>query len=259
MSLFGAERKLWSVKGGNKRVPIGLLEKSNVNLIKTKVNTVTLEQVDEKTKYEVKSNEVTNIYDMVIIATPFYGNESDISFINFPEPIIGSSHLYHRTVATFVRGLPNFSKFGYKTLNEFPEIVLVTKDKFFFNSVVKLHRVDVGSERHENKQELPTWKVFSQQPLTDEEMLALFISYEDVEVVNWSAAYPHYSSSEDNLPSFRLASQLYYVNTIELAASCMEMMAIAAHNVALLAHHDWTGKVELINPFVYGEFGRQEL
>lgn len=62
-----------------------------------------------------------------------------------------------------------------------------------------------------------------------------------VKVLDW-LAYPKYSPNErPNLGSFVLSPQLYHVNAVELSASAMEMSAIAAKNVANLAHADWTG------------------
>ena len=62
-------------------------------------------------------------------------------------------------------------------------------------------------------------------------------------VFNW-LAYPKYSPNErPKFGSFVLSPRLYHVNAIELAASAMEMSAIAAKNVANIAYADWSSIV----------------
>lgn len=45
-----------------------------------------------------------------------------------------------------------------------------------------------------------------------------------------------------NLNNFKLHDALYHVNTIEWAASAMEMSAVAGRNVAILAYNDFLQK-----------------
>jgi prenylcysteine oxidase/farnesylcysteine lyase len=250
---------MWCVSEGNKKIPQRLLKRANVNLIKSKVSAISIHPTEHFTRYELVSDVHKNIYDIVILAAPLHDGIADISFVGFNESITEFPDHYHRTVATFVRGLPHFTKFGYQTLHQFPDIVLSTNNKVFFNSMGKIHPIHKYASTYKDKQELSVWKVFSQRHLTENEMNELFVSHEEVRVVDWKAAYPHYSSSQVNLPSFRLANQLYYVNAIELAASAMEMLAIGGRNVALLAHNEWFDKDDLVDPYVDGQFGRQEL
>ena len=78
-------------------------------------------------------------------------------------------------------------------------------------------------------------------------MQELFTTIKDVTVVDWHAAYPHYFSSESNLPPFQLHQGMFYTNAIEMSASAMEMSAIAARNVALLIYHQWNGSSNFID------------
>ena len=77
-------------------------------------------------------------------------------------------------------------------------------------------------------------QVFSSEPLSNATLSALFGPQHQVLITREWAAYPKYSPPED-LPPFELAPGLYYGNAIEVAASAMEMSAIAARNNALLA------------------------
>lgn len=82
------------------------------------------------------------------------------------------------------------------------------------------------------------WKVFSHQPLSQEQLRDIFLSWDLVSETRW-LAYPSYRPPHRKTPPFILHNRLYYLNAVEWAASAMEMSAISARNVALLAHHRW--------------------
>ena len=42
------------------------------------------------------------------------------------------------------------------------------------------------------------WKIFSQTPLTDEDLDSLFLQREETKVVDW-LAYPHYKVQQKNM------------------------------------------------------------
>ena len=77
----------------------------------------------------------------------------------------------------------------------------------------------------------PLYKIFSRHYLTDDILSRLFIRYNKgtVQRREW-AAYPVLTPNSDFAP-FELSPGLYYVNSIETAASALEMSAIAAKNV----------------------------
>ena len=91
------------------------------------------------------------------------------------------------------------------------------------------------------------WKVFSASSLTSAQLDKLFVSRTIVKEVTWHA-YPHYPQSigVHTLQPFELHRNLYYINSIEMAASAMEMSVISARNVALLASHRWNAVHELV-------------
>lgn len=71
-------------------------------------------------------------------------------------------------------------------------------------------------------------------------MILFYIKVVEKKEITWKA-YPHYSTNM-NLDNFKLHDALYHVNTIEWAASAMEMSAIAGRNVAILAYNDFLQK-----------------
>ena len=76
-------------------------------------------------------------------------------------------------------------------------------------------------------------KFFTTVPLTASDKAKLFRSIESKTVKEWYA-YPHYDPPEQ-FPLFLLDNGgLFYINSIEKAASALEMSAIRAENIALL-------------------------
>lgn len=183
------------------------------------------------------------MYDIVIIATPLHQGNSDIMFSGFSPPI--PSHYpghYHQTVSTLVHGTVNTSYLGSTgPSSEFTVSEILTTDTkgCVINSLSSVDPVHIpqGYQRPPASQ-AKVWKVFSQQPLSQEQLQDIFISWDSVSETRW-LAYPSYRSPHRKAPPFILHNRLYYLNALEWAASAMEMSAIAARNVALLAHHRW--------------------
>ncbi|XP_063166997.1 prenylcysteine oxidase 1 [Candoia aspera] len=248
VSLAGVNAGLWSVEGGNKLVCTGLLDASKAQLISGRVISV-----EAKTRpngraggpmklYEITYNSTSgvtsDVYDILLITTPLQREIANITFRNFNPPIPKFSAPYHQTVATFVHGHINASFFGYQDPSQFNLAAIFTMEDphLFINNVGIVSPINLSP---------PVWKVFSRQLLTKEQMKLLFSSYDSVEVQKW-LAYPHYSPPE-KCPPFILHDQMYYTSAIEWAASAMEMSAISAKNAALLAHHRWYSKMNMIN------------
>ena len=184
---------------------------------------------------EVRSKE----YDIVIIASPFYQGVSSINFEDFQTEIKGIDCPFHTTIATFMEGKPNTSYFGYNSLEEMPQTILTCNESVYFSSLTK--QKPLNSEQTEK----PVYRLFSNKVPNKEEIERLVPEYTDLRLVDWKA-YPHYPSSIE-LPSFTLHEQMYHVGAIETAASAMEMSAIAAKNVALLAYYRYTGQYDKID------------
>ncbi|XP_067388457.1 prenylcysteine oxidase 1 [Emydura macquarii macquarii] len=256
VSLAGVNSELWSVKGGNKLVCTGLLYASKAQFISG-----TVISVEERTRpkrtggtvklyevsYNATSGPATAMYDIVLIATPLNRKMSSITFQNFNPAIPEVSNHYHQTVATFVHGCINASFFGYKDPSHFHLSGIFTTEntKLFINSLSVVSPVQNGQEELKQPIGPAIWKVFSKESLTKEQISLLFSSYDSVKEKKW-LAYPHYTVPKKS-PPLILHDRIYYLNSIEWAASAMEMSAIAAKNAALLSYHHWNGNMDMID------------
>lgn len=231
VSLAASDSGLWSVSGGNKQVPEKLLEKADVTLHKKNVLSVTLMK-DEIFAIKESSDSVVELYDVVIVAVPLIDGISNITFNNFPSKIQNFKGKFHRTIATYVNGKVNMSAIGLHPTDHLDGVITINPE-LPFNSLGKVYPVDY--KKDESVPEV--WKIFSQQPLTDDFMSEMFESISEVKVIDW-LAYPQYTPP-DTLHPFVLHPGLYYINAVEWAASAMEMSVIAARNVALLSYYYW--------------------
>ncbi|XP_059261883.1 prenylcysteine oxidase 1 [Mustela nigripes] len=256
VSLSSADSGLWAVKGGNKLVCSGLLQASKSNLISGSVM-----YIEEKTRtkhtgnptkmyeviYQIGSEIRSDVYDIVLVATPLNRKMSNITFLNFDPPIEEFHQYYQHIVTTLIKGKLNSTLFSSRALDKFDLSTILTTDNsdLFINSIGIVSSVT----EKDNPQPLTdrgyVWKIFSQEILTKEQILKLFLSYDYAVKQSW-LAYPHYKPPE-KCPSIILHDRLYYLNGIECAASAMEMSAIAAHNAALLAYHRWNGHTDMID------------
>uniref|UniRef100_A0A8C8RPV2 Prenylcysteine oxidase 1 n=1 Tax=Pelusios castaneus TaxID=367368 RepID=A0A8C8RPV2_9SAUR len=256
VSLAGVGSGLWSVKGGNKLICTGLLYASKAQLISGTVLSVEEKMRSKRTGgtiklYEVSYNSTsgpaTTMYDIVFIATPLNHQDSSITFWNLNPSIPEFSNHYHQIVATFVHGRINASFFGYKDPSHFylSGIFTTENPKLFINSIGVVSPVQNKQEELKQPMRSAIWKVFSKEPLTKDQISLLFSSYDSVKEKKW-LAYPHYSVPK-KCPPLILHDRIYYLNSIEWAASAMEMSAIAAKNAALLSYHRWYGNMDMID------------
>lgn len=260
VSLAGAESGLWAVDGGNKRVCSGLLYHSKSELIPARVSSISVKVRPTKTGstasyYEVnyvgEAGSAHSLYDIVVIATPLHQGKSDITFSSFSPPI--PSHYpgrYHQTVATLVHGLLNVSYLGTtEPASDFmvSDILTTASKGSVINSLGSLDPVHIPPGYNPGPaSQTKVWKVFSPEPLTQEQLQNMFLSWDSVSETQW-LAYPTYNPPQRKAPPFILHNRLYYLNAVEWAASAMEMSAISARNLALLAHHRWHGQTSKID------------
>ena len=251
VALAGMEDgSLWSVLRGNKLLVEKALQSSGVVLHEENVSAVTRVQRNGKVSYIIhagedadkKAGSCSYEFDVVIIASLLSG--SGIQFENFPTAVHTDAVNVplQRTTAEFVKGTINPAFFGLADLSkDFPQIVLTTEMKvcpFQFRSVAIQIPSEITSKEVEDYQrplsEQPdrVWKIFAPNPLSDEEKMQMFSEIESQLTVDW-LAYPKYEPPEKFSP-FILDDGVFYINTIEKAASAMEMCAIGAKNVALL-------------------------
>lgn len=251
VSVAGAGGDLWAIHGGNNQVPQNLLKVSKARFVNKLVTAVTKLENDKfllnvKERSDIPIKDEKYIYDVIIIAAPQTSDmKNKLTLRNLTEPVSFPGR-YHRTVCTLIKGNLRGNFFGDK--NSVIDEIFTTNDKVIFNSIGRISPVDYTPETHN---ESNVWKIFSQRPLTDLELLTLFSDVKDKYVKDW-LAYPHYDTNP-RLDSFVLDKNLYYVNAIEWAASAMEMSVIGARNVALLTVKNWKGERREVNKVVKDE------
>ncbi|XP_047634970.1 prenylcysteine oxidase-like isoform X4 [Phacochoerus africanus] len=252
MSLAGAQGSLWSVEGGNKLVCSGLLKLTKANVIHATVTSVNLQQTDGKPLYQVwYENEAgvgSDYYDIVVIATPLHPDSgSSITFGGFDPPIAVAQGPFQPAVVSLVHGYLNSSYFGFPDPKLFPFATILTTDfPSFFLALDNLCPVNVSASfRRRQPQEAAVWRVRSPQPLLRSQLKTLFRSYYSVQTAEWQAHPVH--GPHGPLPRFVLHDQLFHLNALEWAASSVEVTAVAAKNVALLAFNRWYQDLDKID------------
>lgn len=220
--MAGMDGSLWAVKGGNKKVAEKLFETSKAQLIREYVTKINKNDKSYTLWTNIKKN---TTYDYVVYAAPFAENQKvPITFSNM-SLTLNNSGKYHRTVSTLIVGKLKRSKFSPSSNDLSPIIVISNNENDFFNSISNVEGINDTAS-------LNVWKVFSQKPLTKNQIDQLFESTNEIKVVDW-LAYPHYQVPTES-KSFHIADRLYHINAIEWTASAMEMSCIGAKNIALL-------------------------
>lgn len=221
--MAGAENTLWSVFGGNKKVPEALFTYSRAMLIKDRVSSITL---TPRSQYALECSNVTHLYDIVVIACPqIKTSKQNIKLVGIPyHPSMAVK--YQRTVVTFVHGELNYTYFYCGDFAK-PNQIYSVNPNLFFSSVSMIYPVK-PNKWYDRR----VFKVFSKEMLTYEQLDLLFSMRVEVVVKDWYA-YPVYSVDMPKVP-FVIHDSLFYLNSIELAASAMEMSAISGKNIAKL-------------------------
>ena len=265
--MAGMQSGLWSIHGGNRLMPEKLVNSSEATVLHADVHTIVRQKKPRKSSgdlglYQLQSFELkgsnkylSRTYDVVIIAAPLHDDIAGIQFEKFAQKIVKPPQNFHKTVTTFVSGWLNATMFNYRSVGNLPGQILTSKDGLFFNSIGRQSAVDFkhaqkttsdSSASKNDDNQTPVWKIFSPKLLTTEQLDSLFLSYGEVQVVDW-AAYPKYSSNANNMPVFELGLQLYYANAMEMASSTIETCVISGRNVALLAYNRWYDKDDKID------------
>ena len=265
--MAGMQSGLWSIHGGNRLMPEKLVNSSEATVLHADVHTIVRQKKPKKSSgdlalYQLQSFELggankylSRTYDVVIIAAPLHDDIAGIQFEKFNRKVVKPPQHFHKTVTTFVSGWLNATMFNYRSVGNLPGQVLTSKDGLFFNSIGRQTAVDFkhakkttsdSSAPKNDDNQTPVWKIFSPKLLTTEQLDSLFLSYGEVQVIDW-AAYPKYGSNANNMPVFELSVQLYYANAMEMASSTMETCVISGRNVALLAYNRWFDKDDKID------------
>jgi len=231
VSLAGVQGGLWRVMGGNYKIPQCLLKKSKANFISGTVQSINFLRNEKNVEisYSVPGQNVSKeIFDIGIIAFPLTKDKSTVRLINVETKSFPGS--FQRTLAYIVHGALNKAAIGLTS-------VWAETDNFFFTdhteviaSISLLTPVDYDPV---SQAEIPSvYKIFSRTDLSKKDIGKYFTELYSYEIVDW-LAYPDYSSFP-GLGEVRLEENLYYLNSIEWAASAMEMSALSAKNIANL-------------------------
>ncbi|XP_075366019.1 prenylcysteine oxidase 1-like isoform X2 [Mycteria americana] len=198
--------------------------------------------------YEGSEGQGSAFYDMVVVTTPLHPSRSNFTFENFEPPIADFPGAFQPSVTSVVHGYLNSSYFGFPDPKLFPFASILTTDtpNLFFNAMDNICPVNISAAfRRKQPQEAAVWRVLSQQLLDKQQLKTLFRSYYSVQVTEWQA-YPRYDAAK-SLPPIVLHENLFYLSGVEWVASSMEMIAVAAKNVALLAYNRWHQDLEKID------------
>ena len=185
-------------------------------------------------------------YDIVIFATPLYKGMIDVNFDDFQNPISPVNHDFHLTVASFMEGSPDPKYFNVDSIDDLPNAIFCLNTSEFMNSLSKQKPVANGNADKD------VYRIFSNKVPNVDQLKQVVPEWSDLRVVSWQA-YPEYPSTMRSLPSFTLHEQMYHINAIEMAASAMEMSALSAKNVALLAFYRYTGQYDKIDEILTSE------
>ena len=251
VSIAGAQDgSLYAIVGGNFQVPVKALEVSTAEVHNVHVTKVSRVAIPDKSSPSFVLNYTedqavgqSEYLDAVIIACPL--ETSDIKFEGFDidnwTPV--KKQTFHRTVANFVHGKINPRFFGASVRNRtFPQTILTTKMQqpaVKFTSIGLQYPCDYTKQQkveHSKataaKDTANIYKIFSSEPLTEDQLNLIFSEYTEHTAVDWMA-YPEYVVPE-NCGTFILNEGLFYINCIEHVSSAMEMSCIGAKNVSLL-------------------------
>jgi predicted NAD/FAD-dependent oxidoreductase len=261
--------ELYYIKGSNDQLVNKLVHSSKATVhLSTTVKTV--HQSPDGCKFEIgchssvdsKSTLEKSIFDAVIVACPVEGSCSDetLNFVvgrgyerNLNDAARHCGFEMHRTVVTFVCGVLSTSFQGLSAV--YTESVAADSN-LPWNSVGLLYPVDapvkecmqICQDAQAGKPSV--FKVFSQRPLSEAEMLGIFSVVKVTEVVADWKAYPHYGFADENQRTrhqekskfeaaegcypFVVSSGVFSTCAIERVSSAVEMALISGLNAALL-------------------------
>ena len=221
----GLAGTLFSVGGGNRLLCDGLVREAKATL-RTHAEITGVAKEGKELTLQL-SNGHSATHDAVVLATPAGASTLALSGLELSASSL-SRYPFQVTWATFIKGTPRAEYFGLRSAKDLPDAVLTVEHEAIpFNSLGLVATASDGTH---------IYKLFSREQVTDSLLDKMFESRDAVEQIRWEA-YPVLRPLGE-LPPFRLADGLYWVNAMEFAVSTMETEAVAARNVAnLVAAH----------------------
>lgn len=266
VSLAGVQDGLWRIRGGNGRICAPLLALAGAEIrLQQHVQAVerrpSAQERAQMGRYTIVSTSRGSVrrdrYDGIVMASPL--QLSGVQLVGFENGVagtVGDEGEYQQCVATFIASNmgPKPEFFG-KDANDAwsgggvpPDAIFATRPSPEFISCNRVPPCASGGSREENAKSR-VWKIFSQEPLSPEQIRAIFGDAFDVEAALANAtawrAYPRYDGwRERRISPLSLADDgaVAYVSPVEWAASAMEMSAIGGVNAANLVTSALLGK-----------------
>lgn len=227
MFISMAAEDAMSVKGGNYQIFEKWIESSNATLnLNTKVQSL----VKSSEGWQVTFNGTTELYDQVVIATPW--SFADILGVELDLLPVEYRSLYVTYLETSVDHLVDHPRFGPNV----PESLLTTgKAAPFFSCNI------VG---YDEPKQLVRYKVFSGERVT-EALLSTYLFADAANVTIWYEKQWHpypVLDPADRFDQLRRDNGLWYLNGMERVTSTMETAALAGAAVAghVSAHRNTT-------------------
>jgi len=233
VALIGFDKQLWAVQGGNYKVAECALKLSNSKINRRKAAKIT--KIGQK--FQV-NDESEDLFDALIVAAPLTRDKSDLKFDGFDEEI-NFDGSYHQTISTVVKGKVNLTALGILSSDLQTTHYFQLSQTFPVWSAEKMTPVDFNDNDEDDLK--PVYRLFSHAPVDDEFLQTIFHEIHDVSRTSW-LAYPRYDVPQ-SLDKFQLSPGLFYINSIEMAASAMEMSALGAKNVVNLIKQSYFAEI----------------
>ncbi|MDG2448640.1 MAG: hypothetical protein P8M34_03350 [Saprospiraceae bacterium] len=213
--------ELFSVEGGNDLMIKNALSSQNINLqLESEVTSIQKLSEPNKTGHIIKTNIGTSdTFEIVVIACPL-----DLTNIHLPQYSVKRDRAYQTVHANFIAGHINYKYFN--DVGNQPQTIFTIEDD-------SIPFVSIAKTGYAPDWDLPIYKVFSRNPLSEEFVQSVFRNINGQVHQEWEA-YTVLSPMKQ-WPSFRLGNGLYYINAMESAVSAMETEAVAARNVMNLS------------------------
>jgi prenylcysteine oxidase/farnesylcysteine lyase len=249
VTLAGISYKPFEIVGGNKVLVDSIVKNLNQNFpdnFKLKLNTPVdkiskIVNNDNETRFILNNNNNFNDgYDYVIIACPIM--KTNIKFDEtFPDILLSDLMpvLFQENYKFYIKGEVNPEYFTGLTNTTVLPHILLSVDKVNSNGLTEIIKIKEG-----------LFVTQSTRNLTEAELDEIFLPGKEVVFHHaWDFAYPQIVPMDKSatLPRFEISKNVFHLNAIELAASCMEMSMISAKNA-----------VNIIEKSIRGEFDQDE-
>lgn len=242
---MAAGSTLWQVQGGNYLVPKQMLENllkhSNVQYVNGHVKSVEeVHRIDiddqggnVRLSYQPANSELVHAvdYDYVIIAFPLHRDNVNNFVLQSTDKFNQYDYRMQTTHSNFFFGKLNCQIYNL-TENECQRLhaIFYTNPLLPYRSVAEQQTVN----RNKKKTDKTVYKIFSPDKLSSSDYKQIFDNdnFQLMQNISW-LAYPKYEHPQ-KIPPIQINKNIFYVNAMEWGASCMEVEAISARNIAML-------------------------